>query len=370
MRSTMRSAPNFRAWRPRTQERVSDHWPRLILVKRGLKKFRPTTSTVPPCRTVASRRRAWPGQQPQSRGHRPAGRHGAGGGTKLLQPSLHQYQARPVVRSSFLGARPPRPEVWRGPHRRSHRKLLPRQLLRQLYVQQPGELRPQPGRNGPEGARRCLLSTGLRRHGNNGADYQPEYSGALGVRPGRMARAQQLDPDFRSALRHPTEGPADGPEPGGAGGGARYRPNSQRPQGFRSPLRVCLDATCQQPPRCPRRLWDLLRPHSLHHGGHWAFEQRPERGYAELLRFSHPAIPEQYLRRTGFLRCITLLRTALGWILESAHHLHIFSGLCATAGAAGRSEEHTSELQSRSDLVCRLLLEKKKKKYYILLNHD
>src|SRR2546421_10577446 len=29
---------------------------------------------------------------------------------------------------------------------------------------------------------------------------------------------------------------------------------------------------------------------------------------------------------------------------------------------AKRSEEHTSELQSRSDLVCRLLLEKKKKK--------
>src|SRR2546428_13056872 len=29
--------------------------------------------------------------------------------------------------------------------------------------------------------------------------------------------------------------------------------------------------------------------------------------------------------------------------------------------ASRRSEEHTSELQSRSDLVCRLLLEKKKK---------
>src|SRR5260221_7233064 len=28
-----------------------------------------------------------------------------------------------------------------------------------------------------------------------------------------------------------------------------------------------------------------------------------------------------------------------------------------------RSEEHTSELQSHSDLVCRLLLEKKKKQY-------
>src|SRR5207247_11368513 len=31
-----------------------------------------------------------------------------------------------------------------------------------------------------------------------------------------------------------------------------------------------------------------------------------------------------------------------------------------------RSEEHTSELQSRVDLVCRLLLEKKKKKQYLL----
>src|SRR2546430_5128044 len=31
--------------------------------------------------------------------------------------------------------------------------------------------------------------------------------------------------------------------------------------------------------------------------------------------------------------------------------------------AALRSEEHTSELQSQSNLVCRLLLEKKKKKH-------
>src|SRR2546421_6300023 len=30
-----------------------------------------------------------------------------------------------------------------------------------------------------------------------------------------------------------------------------------------------------------------------------------------------------------------------------------------------RSEEHTSELQSRSDLVCRLLLEKKKTEKYV-----
>src|SRR2546427_6375485 len=34
-----------------------------------------------------------------------------------------------------------------------------------------------------------------------------------------------------------------------------------------------------------------------------------------------------------------------------------------------RSEEHTSELQSQSNLVCRLLLEKKKKKKIIII-HD
>src|SRR2546429_6057318 len=35
-----------------------------------------------------------------------------------------------------------------------------------------------------------------------------------------------------------------------------------------------------------------------------------------------------------------------------------------------RSEEHTSELQSRLHLVCRLLLEKKKKRVYTRLQHS
>src|SRR2546430_12815948 len=42
--------------------------------------------------------------------------------------------------------------------------------------------------------------------------------------------------------------------------------------------------------------------------------------------------------------------------------------------AAQRSEEHTSELQSQSNLVCRLLLEKKKQAHtahtYLLLTHS
>src|SRR5438132_8724762 len=43
-----------------------------------------------------------------------------------------------------------------------------------------------------------------------------------------------------------------------------------------------------------------------------------------------------------------------------AREKRVESGLVAGAEQA-RSEEHTSELQSHSDLVCRLLLEKKKK---------
>src|SRR2546421_7791858 len=41
------------------------------------------------------------------------------------------------------------------------------------------------------------------------------------------------------------------------------------------------------------------------------------------------------------------------WLLRSSHR-------GGQVVHDGRSEEHTSELQSRSDLVCRLLLEKKK----------
>src|SRR5260221_7010825 len=39
-----------------------------------------------------------------------------------------------------------------------------------------------------------------------------------------------------------------------------------------------------------------------------------------------------------------------------------FRARAASSPRLPRSEEHTSELQSHSDLVCRLLLEKKKKK--------
>src|SRR6266403_3961658 len=49
-------------------------------------------------------------------------------------------------------------------------------------------------------------------------------------------------------------------------------------------------------------------------------------------------------------------------LFRSHHHpLHHGRGPDLQRGEPVRSEEHTSELQSRRDLVCRLLLEKKKK---------
>src|SRR5256886_10125936 len=69
----------------------------------------------------------------------------------------------------------------------------------------------------------------------------------------------------------------------------------------------------------------------------------------------------------------TLFRSELtcgGTLAKAAHAGHrvgildLTQGETGTRGDAGtraRSEEHTSELQSQSNLVCRLLLEKKKK---------
>src|SRR5688572_32767620 len=51
---------------------------------------------------------------------------------------------------------------------------------------------------------------------------------------------------------------------------------------------------------------------------------------------------------------------------EEYHTIDIISDILSRGNSArlykSRSEEHTSELQSQSNLVCRLLLEKKKKK--------
>src|SRR2546430_13521850 len=53
-------------------------------------------------------------------------------------------------------------------------------------------------------------------------------------------------------------------------------------------------------------------------------------------------------------------RTSERWSRRSAAELYCFY----------RSEEHTSELQSQSNLVCRLLLEKKKKRCTVQLHNS
>src|SRR5438132_10582652 len=89
--------------------------------------------------------------------------------------------------------------------------------------------------------------------------------------------------------------------------------------------------------------------------------------------FSFCFIPSRRLPRFTLFPYTTLFRSVvtgavvlvvLGVELAEALHLAVpGSGGRRGAGprrAQHRSEEHTSELQSHSDLVCRLLLEKKK----------
>src|SRR2546430_8718240 len=70
----------------------------------------------------------------------------------------------------------------------------------------------------------------------------------------------------------------------------------------------------------------------------------------------HDALPISIYLETAlaFLGLEDPTVTTWGTILEHAFERTAISS---------RSEEHTSELQSQSNLVCRLLLEKKKKKY-------
>src|SRR2546422_3240659 len=56
-------------------------------------------------------------------------------------------------------------------------------------------------------------------------------------------------------------------------------------------------------------------------------------------------------------------KTTLAQLSAWAQPRECIPGTQATCSRVVRSEEHTSELQSRLHLVCRLLLEKKKKRH-------
>src|SRR3712207_6941556 len=98
--------------------------------------------------------------------------------------------------------------------------------------------------------------------------------------------------------------------------------------------------------------------------------RRPPRStlfpYTTLFR---SRLPDGWRHGDGLLRAHTVGRGPLrvgGVLLRGTGHGRTarrqgLDGACARCPRRRRSEEHTSELQSRQYLVCRLLLEKKKK---------
>src|SRR2546422_7828488 len=78
----------------------------------------------------------------------------------------------------------------------------------------------------------------------------------------------------------------------------------------------------------------------------------------------HDALPISSLWRS-FSKCCSRRRIRSASSAEAGWSL-MRRGCCQALPVQPRSEEHTSELQSRLHLVCRLLLEKKKKKTEVL----
>src|SRR5690242_21013809 len=80
--------------------------------------------------------------------------------------------------------------------------------------------------------------------------------------------------------------------------------------------------------------------------------------YTTLFRSLLPAhAARRIIFDLGLVRNLGYYTGAVFQIYDPAHGVPIGQG-----GRYDRSEEHTSELQSHVNLVCRLLLEKKKKK--------
>src|SRR5260370_30011707 len=93
--------------------------------------------------------------------------------------------------------------------------------------------------------------------------------------------------------------------------------------------------------------------------------RRPPRStlfpYTTLFRSTHVYVVEP--KNGGLL--VTASRRTFGELVRQtdAHRgVHSSGGPHLVCHSKPRSEEHTSELQSHLNLVCRLLLEKKKKK--------
>src|SRR2546430_8522293 len=79
---------------------------------------------------------------------------------------------------------------------------------------------------------------------------------------------------------------------------------------------------------------------------------------AALLKEVRIDVIEEQSGPRGHIHQLATLRREIGLAAESSGQF-TFEGQRLASGHRSRSEEHTSELQSQSNLVCRLLLEKK-----------
>src|SRR3712207_8452048 len=70
-----------------------------------------------------------------------------------------------------------------------------------------------------------------------------------------------------------------------------------------------------------------------------------------------------YASNDNVVRYNVISNSTKRYLVESNWPAAVGMGNTVTSNCLWRSEEHTSELQSRQYLVCRLLLEKKKKKH-------
>src|SRR5690606_41893411 len=105
-------------------------------------------------------------------------------------------------------------------------------------------------------------------------------------------------------------------------------------------------STPSTPPSPPHSSPTPCTPHLSRDSHHFLFQPTPP---PELYTLSlHDALP--------------ISRRPEGVAHQTWDRQHPVQQLGQQDAVEGRSEEHTSELQSRENLVCRLLLEKKKKK--------
>src|SRR5438034_8169217 len=90
-----------------------------------------------------------------------------------------------------------------------------------------------------------------------------------------------------------------------------------------------------------------------------------EKGWAKFVSYDEVAKASESQGRRDESKVMTIATSHVEYSTAKRHYAHVDCPGHADyiknmiTGAAQRSEEHTSELQSHSDLVCRLLLEKK-----------